>query len=161
MLSIHILISCSPNLFPWTLKTVPQFISPLLSCSTAFSPLRQVTNICQSIFTLWSAETAKYTKWLAYIFSKRCTKFGLQVGIGWSVCISMSHRILWVLFSCLCIYHLGTVKLLKTFLFQAIQFSQTDKIQTIQFSMNIVFVYRQLNVKTVPFQTIQLSLSTV
>ena len=37
----------------------------------------------------------------------------------------------------------------KTFLFQAIQFSQTRLIQLIQFSIRIDFVYTQLNVKTV------------
>ena len=37
----------------------------------------------------------------------------------------------------------------KTFLFQAIQFSQTVLIQTIQFSISIVFVHTELNVKTV------------
>ena len=37
----------------------------------------------------------------------------------------------------------------KTFLFQAIQFSQTILIQIIQFSMSTDFVYTQLNVKTV------------
>ena len=39
--------------------------------------------------------------------------------------------------------------------------SQTDLIQTIQFSIRIVFIYAQLNVKIVPFQTIQFSVSTV
>ena len=43
----------------------------------------------------------------------------------------------------------------KTFLFQVIQSSQTVLIQTLQFSICIVFVYSQLNVKTVLFQTIQ------
>ena len=47
----------------------------------------------------------------------------------------------------------------KTFLFQAIQFSQT--IQEIQFSISINFVYTQLNIKRVLFQTIQFSVSTV
>ena len=47
----------------------------------------------------------------------------------------------------------------KTFLFQAIQFSQTVLIQTIQFSITIVFVHTQLNIKTVLFQTIQFSIS--
>ena len=37
----------------------------------------------------------------------------------------------------------------KTFLFQAIQFSQADLIQLIQFSIGSDFVYTQLNVKTV------------
>ena len=37
--------------------------------------------------------------------------------------------------------HVYTVKLSKTFLFQAIQFSQTVLIQTIQFSISIVFVH--------------------
>ena len=49
----------------------------------------------------------------------------------------------------------------KRFLFQAIQFCQTVLIQTIQFSISIVFVHAQLNVKTVLFQTIQFSISTV
>ncbi len=35
----------------------------------------------------------------------------------------------------------------KTFLFQAIQFIQTVLIQPIQFSICIVFVYTQLNIK--------------
>ena len=37
----------------------------------------------------------------------------------------------------------------KTFLFQAIQFSQTVLIQVIQFSISTDFVYTLLNVKTV------------
>ena len=41
---------------------------------------------------------------------------------------------------------------------QAIQFNQTVLIQTIQFSIYIVFVYTQLNVKTVIFQIIQFSI---
>ena len=47
----------------------------------------------------------------------------------------------------------------KTFLFQAIQFSQTVLFHTIQFS--IVFVCIQINVKTILFQTIQFNVSTV
>ena len=47
----------------------------------------------------------------------------------------------------------------KKILFQAIHFSLTVLIQTIQFSMSIVFVYKQLNVKTIPFQTIQFSIN--
>ena len=43
----------------------------------------------------------------------------------------------------------------KTFLF-----SQTVLIQTIQFSISIVFVYTQLNFETVLFQAIQFSIST-
>ncbi len=39
----------------------------------------------------------------------------------------------------------------KTFLFQAIQFSQTALIQTTYFSISIVFVYTQLSVKIVLF----------
>ena len=50
---------------------------------------------------------------------------------------------------------------LKTFLFLAIQFNQTVLIQTIQFTISIAFVYTQLNVKTVLFQAIQFSMSTV
>ena len=37
----------------------------------------------------------------------------------------------------------------KTFLFQAIQFSQTILIQVIQFGISADFVYTQLNVKKV------------
>ena len=47
----------------------------------------------------------------------------------------------------------------KIFLFQVIQFRQTVLLQTIQFSISIVFVYTQLNVKTVLFWTIQLSIN--
>ena len=64
----------------------------------------------------------------------------------------------------------------KTFLFQAIQFSQTVLIQLIQFSISIYFVYtvkcqnilyitiqfsvrRVSKSKTVPFQTIRFSIS--
>ena len=54
-----------------------------------------------------------------------------------------------------------TVYLSKTFLFQAIQFGETVLIQTIHFRARIVFVNTQLSVKTVPFQTIQFSASTV
>ena len=49
----------------------------------------------------------------------------------------------------------------QTFLFQAIQFSQTVLIQIIQFSICTDFVYTQLNIKTVLYQAIQLSVSTV
>ena len=52
-------------------------------------------------------------------------------------------------------------ELYEIFLFQAIQFSQIVLIQTILFSISIDFVYTQLNVKTVLFQTIQFSVSTV
>ena len=40
---------------------------------------------------------------------------------------------------------------LYKFLLQTIQFSQTVPIKTIQFSVNIVFVYTQLHVKTIQF----------
>ena len=49
----------------------------------------------------------------------------------------------------------------KIFLLQTIKFRQTFLIQTIQFSIRIVFVYTQLNVKAVVFETIQFSLNTV
>ena len=39
-------------------------------------------------------------------------------------------------------------------IFQAIQFIQTVLIQPIQFSISIDFVYKQLNVKTVLYETI-------
>ena len=39
--------------------------------------------------------------------------------------------------------------------------SQTVLIQTIQFSLSIDFVYKHLNIKTVPFQTIQFSVCTI
>ena len=48
----------------------------------------------------------------------------------------------------------------KTFLFQSIQFSQTVLIQTILFSISIVFVNTQLNAKTYLFQINQFSIST-
>ena len=52
-----------------------------------------------------------------------------------------------------------TVQQSKTFLFQAIYFSQMVLTQEIRFSITIVFVYTQLNVKTVLFQAIQFSIS--
>ena len=39
--------------------------------------------------------------------------------------------------------------IVKTFLFQAIQFSQAVIIQLIQFSISTDFLYAQLNVKTI------------
>ena len=50
---------------------------------------------------------------------------------------------------------------IQTFLFQAIQFNPTVLIQTIRWSVSRVFVYTQLNVKTVLFQTIHFSVNTV
>ena len=47
------------------------------------------------------------------------------------------------------ISHAYTRLIVKTFLFQAIQFIQTVLIQLIQFNISIDFVYTQLNVKTV------------
>ena len=55
---------------------------------------------------------------------------------------------MWVLFNC------------EKHPFYAIQFRQTVLIQTIQFSISIVFVYTQLNVETVLFQPILWSIST-
>ena len=49
----------------------------------------------------------------------------------------------------------------KTFLFQAIQFRQTVLILLIQFSITTDFVYTRLNVKTVPYITIQFSKNKV
>ena len=46
-----------------------------------------------------------------------------------------------------------------TFLFQAIQFSQTVLFQTVQLSNSIFFVDTQLNIKTDLFQTIQFCIS--
>ena len=42
--------------------------------------------------------------------------------------------------------------IVKTFLFQAIQFCQTILIQTIPFSISIDFVYKQVNVKQFYFK---------
>ena len=49
----------------------------------------------------------------------------------------------------------------KTFIFQAIQCIQTVLIQIIQFSINIDFLYTQLNIKIVLYITIQFSVTTV
>ena len=51
--------------------------------------------------------------------------------------------------------------IIKSFLFQPIQFSPAVLIQLIQFSMSTVSFYTQLNVKTDLYQTIQFSVSTV
>ena len=49
----------------------------------------------------------------------------------------------------------------KTVLFQGIQFIQTVLVQLIQFSISTDFVYTQLDVKIVIYETIQLSVSTI
>ena len=49
----------------------------------------------------------------------------------------------------------------NTFLFKAVLFIQRVLIQKLQFSISIDFVYAQLNVKTVLYQTIQFSDSKV
>ena len=46
----------------------------------------------------------------------------------------------------------------KSFLFKAIQFNQKVLIHTNQFSISIVFVQAQLNIKTVLFQIIQFNI---
>ena len=43
------------------------------------------------------------------------------------------------------------------FLFQASQFSQTVQVQTIEFSVSIIFVYTQLNVKQFYFKHFSLA----
>ena len=53
--------------------------------------------------------------------------------------------------------HKCSVKLSKSFLFQAIQFNQTDLIQTIYFSISIVFVYTQLISKQFCFKQFTLA----
>ena len=49
----------------------------------------------------------------------------------------------------------------KHFYFKLFIFNRTVQIQTIQFSISIVFIHTQLNVKTILFQTIQFGVSTV
>ena len=65
-----------------------------------------------------------------------------------------------MLFQTNSVKHKYTVQSSKTVLFQAITFSQPVLIQTIQFSISIVFVYTQSNVKTVLFQIILFSIGT-
>ena len=50
---------------------------------------------------------------------------------------------------------------MKNISIQAIQFSLAVLIQLIQFSISADFLYTQLNVKTVLYQTIQYSVNTV
>ena len=52
------------------------------------------------------------------------------------------------------------MSLSKTFLFHGTQFIQAVLIERIEISISIVFVYCQLNIKTVLFQTFQFSIST-
>ena len=54
---------------------------------------------------------------------------------------------------------MSTVELSKTFLFKAIEFSQT--VQTIPLKISIDYVYTQLNVKTVLSQLVDFNVSTV
>ena len=61
-------------------------------------------------FILWSARTAKLTILQIFFFLLIIIRSGLRPEIRWSVCISKSHRSLWVSFSRtdtgLCIYYL-------------------------------------------------------
>ena len=56
--------------------------------------------------------------------------------------------------------HKYAVSWSKKFLFQAIQFRQTVQFQPFQFSISIIFVYSQVNIKTVLSQAIQFSITT-
>ena len=58
------------------------------------------------------------------------------------------------------VYHKFTVYLSNTCLFQAIKLSQIVLIQRLLFSISIVFVHPHLNVETVLFHAIHLSIST-
>ena len=75
---------------------------------------------------------------------------------------------------CFVLQHINSFRVIQCWIrFQTIQFSisivfvykqvnvKTVLFQTIQFSISIVFVYKQVNVKTVLFQTIQFSISIV
>ena len=87
-----------------------------------------------------------------------CLDYGLRMSIDKMFLISsilnVSNQFYLKQFSFAWVHSLS-----KTFLFQAIQFSQTVLIQRIQFSISIDFVYTQLNVKTVLFQAIQFCIS--
>ena len=50
---------------------------------------------------------------------------------------------------------------MSTFLFETIQFIQTVLIPAIPFNISIDFIYTQLNIKTVLYKTIQFNVSTV
>ena len=54
-------------------------------------------------------------------------------------------------------FSISIVKSSKTFLFQAIQFSQIVLIQTIQFCIRINFLYTQLNTKQFYFKQFSLA----
>ena len=56
----------------------------------------------------------------------------------------------WLVGWLVCFRHINHFRVIK----------RRSKFQTIQFSIRLVFVYKQLSIKTVPFQTIQFNIST-
>ena len=111
---------------------------------------------CKNEVPIWDFSQFAVTRPIHYSLDHGlvCIMTYLQV-LFQTIQFSISTHV--CLFVCLFVYSL----IVKIFLFQAIQFSQTVQIQTIQFIISVVLVYIQLNVKTVLFQTIQLSESTV
>ena len=69
-------------------------VSPLLSCFTAFSALKQDPSICRSVFffhfTLWSAGIAKFSSWQV-LFLLIKTGCGLLTGIIFLVRLWFGH----------------------------------------------------------------------
>ena len=95
---------------PITIGTIVSFIFYSFFHSLARS--RYLSFFSHSFnFILWSAETAKSTILQIFFFFLLLIiiRSGLLVEIRWSVCMSKSHRSLWVSFSRtgsgLCIYH--------------------------------------------------------
>ena len=94
--------------------------------------------------------------WLVIVFYGISTIVGYLTPNPFYENTSISNCLAWVRS-----LNVNTVKLWKTFLFQAFKFKQADLIKLIQFSISTDFVYTQLNVKTVPHQTNQSSASTL
>ena len=121
MVSILPLISCSSISFSKPLWTVPSSLSTIVinfmfMFQSFFSSLARFKYLyifsLSFIFTLWSAETAKYT-WLPVLIFLLINTFflsGLLIGVRWSVYIVKSQGTFCVSFSgfdsSLCIYYL-------------------------------------------------------
>ena len=149
-------IMLSSNIISWEYITNLSFLQLLHFFPHAF--------VYTSSFSDCSAMNIK--KWIMTPSNKYTWNFGLverllqtlEMLVGWVLCHINLHR----LFNAKSIFiqtissisnnsvkHKSTQS--KTFLFQAIQVSQTVLIQTIQFILSTDFFYTQLNIKTVLF----------
>ena len=139
----------------WPLKDVFEFFGSL---PTEILDISRCTARWGGVSTVWLVKTFKNC---ASLFKRRDVHMisGQYSGVAWlfeNISSESSPQQ-----NTIGLRNARVHSLSKTFLFQAIQFIQTFLTQLIQVTVRIDFVYTQLNVKTVLFQIIQFSVSTV